>query len=59
MRVYLATSTLWLAGQAVGGIYAVAGQQVHVDATGSVMNSPAGLAGVLSNLSGCLPRRSR
>jgi hypothetical protein len=51
MRVYLATSTLWLAGQAVGGIYAVAGQQVHVDATGSVMNSPAGLAATLSNLS--------
>jgi hypothetical protein len=51
MRVYLATSTLWLAGQVVGGIYAVAGQQVHVDATGSVMNSPAGLAATLSNLS--------
>ncbi len=51
MRVYLATSILWLAGQVVGGIYAVAGQQVHVDATGSVMNSPAGLAATLSNLS--------
>lgn len=51
MRVYLATSTLWLAGQVVGGIYAVAGQQVHVDATGSVMKSPTGLAATLSNLS--------
>jgi hypothetical protein len=51
MRVYLATSTLWLAGQVVGGINAVAGHQIHVDASASVTNNAAGLAGALSDLS--------
>jgi hypothetical protein len=31
MRVYLATSTLWLAGQVVGGINAIAGHQIHLN----------------------------
>ena len=51
MRAYLATSTLWLAGQVVGGINAVAGHQIHVDASASVTNNAAGLAGTLSDLS--------
>ena len=51
MRVYLATSTLWLAGQVVGGINAIAGHQIHVDASASVTNNAAGLAGSLSDLS--------
>jgi len=51
MRVYLATSTLWLAGQVAGGISAVAGHQIHVDASASVTNNATGLAGTLSDLS--------
>jgi hypothetical protein len=44
MRVYLATSTLWLAGQVVGGIDAIAGHQIHIDVSASVTNNAAGLA---------------
>ena len=52
MRVYLTTSTLWLAGQVVGGIDVIAGHQIHIDAaSASVTNNAAGLAGTLSDLS--------
>jgi hypothetical protein len=54
MRVYLATSTLWLAGQVVGGINAIAGHQIHlinIDTSVGVTNNPAGLAGTLFDLS--------
>ena len=47
MRVFLATSTLWLAGQVAGGINAIAGHQIHVNASASVTNNPGGLAGTL------------
>ena len=54
MRVYLATSTLWLAGQVVGGINAIAGHQIHlihIATSVGVTNNPAGLAGTLFDLS--------
>ena len=51
MRIYLATSGIWLAGLVVGAAAIVAGQQVQVDPTGSVTNSPAGLPGLLYALS--------
>jgi len=51
MRVYLATSTLWLAGQVVGGINAIARHQIHVDASASVTNNATGFAGTISDLS--------
>ena len=40
MRVYLATSTLWPAGQVAGGINAIAGHQIHVNASASVTKQP-------------------
>jgi MYXO-CTERM domain-containing protein len=51
MRAYLAASGIWLAGQILGAAAVVAGQQVHVDATGGVTNNPTGLAGTVSGLS--------
>ena len=54
MRVYLATSTLWLAGQVVGGINAIAGHQIHIiniDTSVGVTNNPAGIAGTLFDFS--------
>jgi hypothetical protein len=51
MRVYLATSAIWLAGQIVGAAEIVARQQIHLDATGSITNNPAGLAGLVADVS--------
>ena len=51
MRAYLAASGIWLAGQIVGAAAALAGHQVHVDATGGVTNNPTGLAGTVFGLS--------
>jgi hypothetical protein len=50
VRIYVATSTLWIAGQMAGAIDAIAGHQIHVDASG-ITNNPAGLAASVSNLS--------
>jgi len=50
VRIYVATSTLWIAGQMAGAIDAIAGHQIHVDASG-VTNNPAGLAASVSDLS--------
>jgi hypothetical protein len=50
VRIYAATSTLWIAGQMVGAIDAIAGHQIHADASG-ITNNPAGLAATVSNLS--------
>ena len=51
MRVYLAASGIWLAGQVVGAVAAVAGQPIHLDASGAVTNNPSGLAGTVFGLS--------
>ncbi len=50
VRIYAATSTLWIVGQMVGAIDAIAGHQIHADASG-ITNNPAGLAATVSNLS--------
>jgi hypothetical protein len=51
MRLYLVTSTIWLAGQVVGAVEVVARQQIHLDTTGAITNSPAGLAGLVAGVS--------
>ena len=48
---YAVTSAMWLAGQVIGAVAAIAGHQVHVDASGGITNSPAGLAGMLASAS--------
>jgi hypothetical protein len=51
LRAYTTTSAVWLAGQVIGAAAAIAGHQVHVDASGGITNNPAGLAGILAGAS--------
>jgi hypothetical protein len=51
MWAYLVTSALWLAGQVTGTLDVIVRHPLRVDATGTPIASPTGLAGVLFGIS--------